>query len=100
MECGKINPHQGDVKLMRVDAIPAGAKFVRKDAVAYGEVTGHTHCLPGCEIYERDGALYMSTPVDGTMVHDDHPAIVVPSGKYRIEIQQEYFPDGTRNVSD
>jgi len=75
--------HQGDVFLEEIEVLPKGEqKIVRHDNVAFGEITGHAHCIKGCEIV-------------------DHPAIpAVKSGVYRIRIQQEYFPEGLRNVVD
>lgn len=93
--------HQGDVILEAVDSIPVGARFVRKDVVMHGEITGHSHVIEGSDIYEHEGTLYCRVIVDNPMIHEDHPATkVVPRRDYRVRIQEEYFPDGSRQVKD
>ena len=96
-----MNFHQGDVILERIDKIPAGAKFVRKNVVKHGEVTGHAHVIEDCEIYELDGVVYVRVVEANPMTHEDHPATeVIPAVDYRRRIQMEYFPDGSRQVKD
>jgi hypothetical protein len=92
--------HQGDVLLVPVKEIPTRAKFVRKDKIAFGEITGHSHHASGVLVMKKDGQEYLDVPKDNVISHEDHPTITLPKGKYKILIQKEYFPDGSRNVKD
>jgi hypothetical protein len=91
---------QGDVFLEPIKSIPVSAKEIRKDKIAFGEITGHSHFSKGVTIFEKDGQEYLDVPKDNKITHEDHPTINLPMGKYKIRIQQEYFPDGSRNVKD
>lgn len=91
--------HQGDVLLIPINKIPDHAKLIRRDIVQYGEVTGHKHLLVDSLFYEKDGKSYLRSS-GGEMVHEDHPSKTVPARDYEVRIQQEYFPDGFRNVVD
>lgn len=102
---------QGDVLLTRIERKPAGdwrpleAKG-GKVILAYGEVTGHHHRFESagvCElraegVFER--ILHVSADGAVPLVHEEHGAIPVPPGLYRIEIQREYHPEDLRNVAD
>ncbi|HLA49818.1 MAG TPA: hypothetical protein VJ000_01350, partial [Thermodesulfovibrionia bacterium] len=87
--------HQGDVFLEEIEVLPKGEqKIVRHDNVAFGEITGHAHCIKGCEIVEIGRREFLVLKENKPMTHEDHPAIpAVKSGVYRIRIQQEYFPE-------
>lgn len=91
--------HQGDVFLIPIDKIPDDAKLVRKNIVQHGEVTGHKHFLVDSLFYEKGGKSYLRSN-GGEMSHEDHPSKMVPAMDYEVRIQQEYFPDGFRNVVD
>jgi len=96
-----MNYHQGDIYLKRIKTIPEGAKQIRRNIVARGEITGHTHEIEDCTIYERDGVMYISTSKDAPMTHQEHPPTMpVERGFYEIIQQEEYFPDGFRKVED
>lgn len=95
---------QGDV-LLRRSSIPKSA--TRKDGraiVAYGEATGHCHEVigDGVEVYEENGALYVSAPKGGTIQHEEHKPIALEPGNYKIGIVQEYdyFAEEARQVRD
>lgn len=93
--------HQGDVILEPIDKIPDGAIFLRKNIIVYGEVTGHAHEIKDGDVYEKDGILYACANIDSPMIHPDHPETdTVDKGDYRVRIQKEYFPDGSRQVKD
>ena len=93
--------HQGDVILEPINKIPQGAKFLRKDIVVRGEITGHAHTIEKSLIYEKDGTLYVRVIEDNPMTHEDHPSTeIIPKRDYRVRIQREYFPDGSRQVKD
>ena len=93
--------HQGDIVLEPIGSIPDDAKFLRKNTVVYGEITGHAHVIEDAEIYEKDGIVYVRVITDNPMTHEDHPATeIIPQRDYRVRRQVEYFPDGSRQVKD
>src|SRR5262245_59409498 len=98
---------QGDVMLIPVISIPAGAKPGERDkdriVLAYGEVTGHAHAIaePGVQILEYEGTRYIRVPKEGARLsHEEHRQIAVPAGDYEVRIQREYIPRTTRYVKD
>lgn len=104
---------QGDVLFTLISNPPKGAKTKRENAtVAYGEVTGHSHCLAVedrsiAEVYELGAGLYVHVSDGGgisiegaTFVHEEHGPITLPPGDYAVTIQREYSPEAIRNVID
>jgi hypothetical protein len=104
---------QGDVLFCAIAELPKGKALKRKDgAVAYGEVTGHSHRLAdaaSAEVLEIDAGLYVRVSEDGisiegtpgaTFVHEEHAPITLPPGGYRVQIQREYSPEEIRSVAD
>ena len=74
----------GDVVIgERIEALPAGAVRLDSRALAEGEATGHAHRISRYgEIYERDGALYLSVPEgrECTVSHEEHRTMTVAAG--------------------
>ena len=93
---------QGDVIIKKCD-IPKDAKKVIKRAIALGEVTGHSHkIIEDCEMYERDGVLYIKSTNAMNVKHEEHGDIILPAGKYKVDIVKEYDPflEEVRQVRD
>ena len=110
---------QGDVFLERVadDQLPDGLVQVRRDngriVLAYGEVTGHAHAIA-----ERNATLYSEPGTDerwlviraagatieggGAVLirHEEHAAITLEPGVYRVGRQREYSPEEIKYVAD
>lgn len=104
---------QGDVLFRRIDKLPEGQRKKRQDgAVAYGEVTGHSHklaVLESAEVLEIGDGLFVHVGENGnvsiegnvaTFVHEEHGPITLPAGDYRVTIQREYLPEEIRDVID
>lgn len=98
---------QGDVLLVPVASIPADAKPGRREkgriVLAYGEVTGHAHSIaaPWVVLLEDEGTRYIRVPMEGAELHhEEHAAIRLTPGEYRIVIQREYTPETVRWVRD
>lgn len=104
---------QGDVLFTRIAKLPTGERRLRNDgAVAYGEVTGHSHRLAeedvnSAEVLEIGDGLYVHVSDAGvrieggvTFVHEEHGPVTLPRGDYRVTIQREYSPEAIRNVID
>jgi hypothetical protein len=97
---------QGDVLISQIEGLPEGDRKKRESGVvAYGEATGHSHrvCVEeGAEVLEIGGGVYVRVTAEGgvSIVHQEHRAILLPQGEYRVTIQQEYTPGEIRNVRD
>ena len=99
---------QGDVLVQRVKSVPSTAKAQSpingRVILAYGEVTGHHHSI------EADAAdWWKSADTDDQfidvkqptqLVHQEHSAVALKLGKYRVSRQREYSPAAIRNVAD
>jgi hypothetical protein len=89
---------QGDVLLEPVTSVPDGARPVPRDAgrvvLAYGEVTGHAHAIrtPGATLLADGDERYLRVPAPATLGHEEHAAIELVPGTYRVVIQREYVP--------
>lgn len=93
---------QGDVLLVPANAIPAGARNVRRDhgrlILAHGEITGHHHSIahPDARLVTREEAneLRMWLQVTAThpveLEHQEHSTLLVPPGTYEVRRQREY----------
>lgn len=103
---------QGDVLFTSIVALPKGETKKRTDgAVAYGEVTGHSHRLAEdnsktSEVLEIGDGLFVHVSENGislsgaTFVHEEHGPITLPPGNYRVTIQREYTPEAVVDVTD
>ena len=96
---------QGDVMAVRVDILPKNAKRVKCNGVvtlALGEVTGHSHTVthPDVEEFEMGGMRFFVIPEPCELRHQEHDAITLPPGTYRVVRQREYTPEAIRNVAD
>ena len=93
----------GDVVLVKITEIPkeAGSLGNRKE-LAYGEVTGHAHRVDVGELFEtKDGQLYLKVDQLSKLTHEEHKAIVLDPGVYKVTIKRQYEPEnGWENVRD
>lgn len=105
---------QGDVLIVPVpdetasEAV-AGLRAEPRDprgrmVLALGEVTGHAHAVVGPgDLYREDGPFapaFLHVPSGGRVVHEEHAAIPLPRGWYRVVRQREYVPGAVRIVAD
>ncbi|MFD5779214.1 hypothetical protein ACFVWX_30320 [Streptomyces sp. NPDC058220] len=109
---------QGDVLIMPVaeETVPsqfvdaAAASGEPRDArgrlvLALGEVTGHAHAVTGPgrlfrEPGDQAGPMLLHLPDGGRVVHEEHAAIPLPQGWFRVVRQREYLPGAVRVVAD
>ena len=98
---------QGDVLLIPVQEIPKRARAVEREGgrvvLAHGEATGHAHAIqaPGARLFSDGGSRFLEVPAEGaTLAHEEHAAIPLPGGAYRVVIQREYSPEENRPVAD
>lgn len=102
---------QGDVLIAPIaeESVPAHAQAdpgLPRDTrgrlvLALGEVTGHAHAVtaPG-RLIRASAQTLMHLPEGGRLVHEEHAAIVLPKGWYRVVRQREYLPGAVRIVAD
>jgi len=99
---------QGDVLLLAAQ-LPEGCKKISAGRRGYvlveGESTGHAHVIEdieGCEIYEKDGVMYISASREVSLTHEEHNVVKIPAGSWEVGIVQEYdpFDEELRNVRD
>jgi len=93
---------QGDLLLERVEALPAGLQELdHHDDVAVlaeGEVTGHRHTIrsPGVRIFaepQQPQVTYLEiAEALAALEHEEHAAIRLEKGVYRVTRQREYLP--------
>lgn len=105
---------QGDVLIMPLAehagaqtptrALPEPRDARGRMVLALGEVTGHAHAITGPGTLFREpsapGTLLLHLPEGGRVVHEEHAAIVLPKGWYRVVRQREYIPGSVRIVAD
>ncbi|MFB6892398.1 hypothetical protein ACFCX4_24150 [Kitasatospora sp. NPDC056327] len=105
---------QGDVLMVpveesavpvRVESLGAQPRDARGRLVlALGEVTGHAHAVVGPGELRREsgpfGTAWLHLPEGGRVVHEEHAAIPLPKGWYRVVRQREYVPGAVRVVAD
>ena len=91
---------QGDVLLIRVRMPSQTRRLLRpvprrdgRVVLAYGEATGHAHVIdsPRAELLEsRDGRTYLGLDEVSALTHEEHGAIRLEPGFYRVVRQREY----------
>lgn len=97
---------QGDVLLVPAKSIPSEVKPQDHLTLAYGEATGHHHRFaPGSAVtlfrpddMPRGGWLEVREMA--LLEHEEHTALTIPPGLYRVAIQVEETPEATRVVAD
>lgn len=105
---------QGDVLVQRVPDRPrAGADASERGRIvlAHGEVTGHAHEvvpaeridgeLPAAQFFEEpDGTRMLFVDRHCLLTHQEHAAIALAPGCYKVVRQREYSPEEIRTVAD
>jgi hypothetical protein len=100
---------QGDVLLQKCTSIPKGAKVKKPTPRGYvlaeGEVTGHAHTIVEtgkAQLFESDNEVYLKVIKEVTLKHEEHKAIVVPIGDYKVGkvIEYDHFAEEARAVKD
>jgi hypothetical protein len=96
---------QGDVLLANIDTLPEDVQRRPDLVLAEGELTGHKHRIQDESTAElwagKDGLLYLKVIAnEATLIHDEHGAIRLERGMYRVWQQREYSPEKFRTVYD
>lgn len=104
---------QGDVYIMRINALPPGTVRAKPKAgkfeVAHSE-TGHSHVMDAdgrAEMYELPDSILKcflvvkeSTVLEHLRSFDTHESIMFEPGIFEIRRQREYVPEGWRRAQD
>lgn len=98
---------QGDVLLIRCNAIPNNAQLVLaadgRPILAHGEVTGHAHRINDgtkARLFDANTERFLQISEKVALSHDEHTAIVLNKGIYRQAFQVEDFGEEVRRVTD
>lgn len=98
---------QGDVMIVPCAVVPKGAKAVEREGgrlvLAHGEVTGHAHAVAemDAEMFsERDGVLYLRCPSGAAVKHEEHSAVTLAPGTYKVTRQRQYSAGMVQKVPD
>ncbi len=98
---------QGDVLIEEIEAMPEAGNTVKPKCgrviLAEGEATGHHHSIAEIDVesvVEGDGAMFLKLIRDSVVTHQEHGAISLKAGNYRVTRQREYSPEEIRNVAD
>lgn len=93
---------QGDVLLVRIEAIPTNAKICPGPVIlAEGEVTGHAHEIPsGAQLWQLEEKRFVLTQHEVELTHQEHASIRLEPGAYEVRRQREYEPKANRYVAD
>jgi hypothetical protein len=69
-----------------------------------GEITGHSHRIKDpqtAEIWARGTLLFLRIVApSATLVHEEHEAITLQKGIYKVWQQREYMPQAIRRIVD
>ncbi|GGQ94191.1 hypothetical protein [Deinococcus ruber] len=93
----------GDVLIQAIQTLPAVAQPRPGNALAYGEVTGHSHRIrevQHTQLYTAGDELYLALSAPSTLIHEEHATIPLPAGFYKVWMQREYTPRGIVRVVD
>lgn len=120
---------QGDVLLVKVDALPAGCTEVPHVngaiVLAFGEVTGHAHkiadhvdaarmkdagrqarnALHAAKVRARlleapNGTRFLEVLKPVNLKHEEHSPVEIPAGIYELPTQMEHTAERMRRVAD
>ena len=94
---------QGDVLIKSCDEIKGDIQ--NHLVLQEGEMTGHAHRVSDglAELFLNGSTKYLRVKSDtATISHEEHNAITIPKGLYKIGIVREYdhFAEEARNVKD
>ena len=100
---------QGDVFMVPVDEIPAGAEKVKVQGgrlvLAEGEVTGHAHVITDTKaatMHKVGDKLYVSAKKPVEVTHEEHGTVKLPKGTWEVSkvLEFDHFAMEAREVAD
>ena len=89
----KVYGIHGDVTLVKINELPKGLnqiKFVKDFVLERGEGV-HTHIVKDeCELFEKDGVIYLKADEQIRLDHEEHGVQVLEPGIYRKEMERNF----------
>lgn len=98
----KKNYRHGDVIIVPTTKGVRGKEKEDK-ALAYGEVTGHSHRMTEglAAVFQFNDEMYLKVISErAALTHEEHSRIDLPAGDYEVIIQRDYIPGGWTKVID
>ena len=97
-----MKKRQGDILFVKIDVLPESLAAKDDGVIALGEQTGHKHLLVyGSLLTDKQNNMFITVTSElATIKHEEHRAITLPKGLYRVIKQREYDPEGWRDVKD
>ena len=102
--------HQGDIPFFPFNGIVKGNKVKHTGSVvlALGEKTGHKHVIStlnpnDLQAWKQlEGGWIITLKTEGTLTHNQHGALTIAPGTYRIgqEREKDWFSEVVRKVID
>ena len=101
----KVTNQHGDVVLVKINLIPKDAKKLQwhKGFILEKGEGVHTHTIEGeCEIYEKEGTMYLKVNSPVRLDHEEHGTQTLEPGIYKKEIERvfSYEDMEARKVQD
>jgi hypothetical protein len=101
MEKTLMMHRQGDVLLVKVADLPPERVERKSNVLVEGEATGHAHRLTEGQVWQtREGLLYLRAVAGSQIVHEEHAALHLEPGYWKVIRQREYSPEEIRWVED
>lgn len=111
---------QGDVLVTRIEKLPQdlveAEESKERVVLQYGEVTGHAHAIHNTKgvvaLLERGEKVslvkgmeagrqgFLRVVEKSNLTHEEHSAIVLEPGSYKVTRQRQYTPEALRFVND
>lgn len=93
---------QGDLLIVKREALPGELKPRNTNVILEGEVTGHSHRLATGRILEdAQGRMFLECLAATQIVHQEHHTIELEPGYWEVIRQREYVaPDISKMVVD
>lgn len=93
---------QGDILLIPVHSMPEKAEPVttfHQIVIALGERTGHKHAMDAltATLYKLGRDMYIDAEEGATLLHEEHHAIRIEPGLYKVRQQRQYDEPPARN---
>ena len=95
---------QGDLLIIACRNIPKKLRKRQGAVVATGEATGHSHRFDDSSsvaLFDGpDGEVYARVESGASLTHEEHDAIKLVPGSYRIVRQREFLRESADSVRD
>lgn len=106
MKKQKTQYRQGDLLIEIINNVPKDAvprPKCKSILLALGEATGHHHTLElddPADWWKIGDETVVQVTKAARVTHQEHGAIALPPGTYKVRRQREYTPEAIRHVQD